>query len=197
MDRIMSFDPYIEFSKEHLQQVHFDLNANYEERMAYEQERYEHKILLRNLKDRFTVHYGQPKKYYATLLKYTKIQITIFKEMVRKNRDNDLAQEYFKKYLDMENKIKFIIKTFSKEVKTLYNIQAAKQYPMQNLLSFNAANFTKCIYHDEKTPSMYLNPQKNNVHCFSCGKNADTIDVTQQIFSKSFGEAVRFLCPSG
>lgn len=194
---IEQFDPFVEFSRDHILNMMLSLNADHNERMAYEHERFEHKLLLLRVANRFTVHYGQGKKYYATLLKFTKENIEYYKNKFRYNPSNDYAKELFDQYVAMEKKIKFILKTFSKDVKTLYNIPAAKQYPLENILQFNASGYAKCIYHDEKTPSLYLNRKKNNVHCFSCGKNADTIDVIMEIQHLNFGDAVRFLCPSG
>lgn len=175
-----------------------DLAADYPARIAHENEMFEHKMLLLRVANRFTVHYGQGKQYYQTLLKYCKEEIELYKNKWRENPSaNDYAKELLDQYIEMEKKVKFIIKTFSKDVKTLYNIPLAKQYPMEGILSFNASGFVKCIYHDEKTPSMYYNSKTNKIHCFSCGKNADTIDVIMEVQHLSFGDAVRYLCPSG
>lgn len=195
---IEQFDPFVEFSRDHLFNIMMSLNADHDERVAYESEMFEHRMLLLRVANRFTVHYGQSKGYYERLLKFTKQDIELYKSKWRENpSENDYAKELLDQYIEMEKKIKFILKTFSSKVKTLYNIPLAKSYPMESLLTFNHSGFVKCIYHDENTPSMYYNRKKNSVHCFSCGRNADTIDVIMEVQHLSFGDAVRYLCPSG
>lgn len=68
-------------------------------------------------------------------------------------------------------------------------IEKAKQYPIEELLKFNHQRKTKCIWHEEKTPSMHLYPD-NHVYCFGCSKGADVIGVYQTLYGVSFEEAV-------
>jgi len=50
-----------------------------------------------------------------------------------------------------------------------------------------------CPFHQEKTPSFKVFPQKNNWYCFGCNRGGDIFDFIQEIESLSFPEAVNFL----
>ncbi len=47
-----------------------------------------------------------------------------------------------------------------------------------------------CPFHDEKTPSFYVNPQKGFFHCFGCGASGDVIEFVKKIENLTFVEAV-------
>jgi len=69
-------------------------------------------------------------------------------------------------------------------------IERAKEYPVENIVEARRG-MAPCIFHDDRNPSMYV---KNNfVHCFSCGKTADVIEVYQKIHGATFPEAVEAL----
>jgi hypothetical protein len=73
---------------------------------------------------------------------------------------------------------------------TLDMIERARVYPIENFVDARRG-MALCIFHDDHNASMYV---KNNfVHCFSCGKTADTIDVYRKIHGATFPEAVRAL----
>lgn len=48
-----------------------------------------------------------------------------------------------------------------------------------------------CPFHDEKTPSFYVNPAKGFFHCFGCGASGDVIEFVKKIENISFQEAVQ------
>src|ERR1043166_4666059 len=50
-----------------------------------------------------------------------------------------------------------------------------------------------CPFHNEKTPSFWVNDQKNFFHCFGCGAHGDAIGFTMRIDNVSFPEAVERL----
>lgn len=50
-----------------------------------------------------------------------------------------------------------------------------------------------CPFHNEKTPSFYVNDDKQFYHCFGCGAHGDVIGFTMQHDNKSFIEAVEEL----
>lgn len=50
-----------------------------------------------------------------------------------------------------------------------------------------------CPFHNEKTPSFYVNDQKNFFHCFGCGAHGDQIGFVMRHDSLSFMEAVEHL----
>ncbi|HBE74214.1 MAG TPA: DNA primase [candidate division Zixibacteria bacterium] len=56
------------------------------------------------------------------------------------------------------------------------------------------ANYrTLCPFHQEKTPSFNVNPQKQIWHCFGCGKGGNVFTFITEYEKVSFGEAVRSL----
>ncbi len=48
--------------------------------------------------------------------------------------------------------------------------------------------FGVCIFHDEKTPSFAVFPEKNTFHCFGCGVNGDVSDFIKLITEKKKGD---------
>ncbi|WP_119679046.1 DNA primase [Indioceanicola profundi] len=50
-----------------------------------------------------------------------------------------------------------------------------------------------CPFHNEKTPSFYLNDQKGFFHCFGCGAHGDIIGFVMRHDNLSFMEAVELL----
>jgi DNA primase len=50
-----------------------------------------------------------------------------------------------------------------------------------------------CPFHNEKTPSFYVNPARQSFHCFGCGKGGDAITFVRDYENLPFTEAVRKL----
>lgn len=50
-----------------------------------------------------------------------------------------------------------------------------------------------CPFHDEKTPSFHVNPQKNFFHCFGCGESGDALAFLMRQDSLEFSDAVHRL----
>jgi len=50
-----------------------------------------------------------------------------------------------------------------------------------------------CPFHDEKTPSFIVNPEKQIFHCFGCGEHGDVIDFVMKLHSLSFKDALKHL----
>lgn len=50
-----------------------------------------------------------------------------------------------------------------------------------------------CPFHQEKTPSFYVDPHRRSFKCFGCGEWGDALDFVQKTQGKSFLEAVRSL----
>ena len=53
--------------------------------------------------------------------------------------------------------------------------------------------FGLCPFHNEKTPSFSVSPDKQIYHCFGCGKGGGVISFIMEIEGLSYPEAVEFL----
>lgn len=53
--------------------------------------------------------------------------------------------------------------------------------------------FGLCPFHNEKTPSFSVSPEKQIFHCFGCKKGGNSIHFIQQIENVSFPEALKIL----
>ena len=50
-----------------------------------------------------------------------------------------------------------------------------------------------CPFHNEKTPSFHVNPEKQTYHCFGCGKGGDVFRFLMEKESVTFYDAVHML----
>ncbi|HAN09899.1 MAG TPA: DNA primase [Clostridiales bacterium] len=50
-----------------------------------------------------------------------------------------------------------------------------------------------CPFHNEKTPSFYVNRDKQIYHCFGCGAGGNVVSFIMQIENLSFVEAIKYL----
>jgi DNA primase len=58
------------------------------------------------------------------------------------------------------------------------------------------ANFQAlCPFHNEKTPSFVISPDKQIWHCFGCGRGGDVFAFVMEKESLGFMETLRLLAP--
>ena len=50
-----------------------------------------------------------------------------------------------------------------------------------------------CSFHQEKSPSFTVSPQKGLYHCFGCGRGGDAISFVMEKENLPFTEAVAFI----
>ena len=50
-----------------------------------------------------------------------------------------------------------------------------------------------CPFHDDKTPSFYVNPAKGVCKCFACGKGGSAVGFIMEIEQMSYPEALKYL----
>lgn len=50
-----------------------------------------------------------------------------------------------------------------------------------------------CPFHQEKTPSFFVSPEKKTFHCFGCGENGNAVSFLQKYKRMSFPEALKTL----
>jgi DNA primase len=56
------------------------------------------------------------------------------------------------------------------------------------------ANFkARCPFHNEKTPSFFISPDRNSYYCFGCGVKGDIFSFVQEYESVDFREALKIL----
>lgn len=107
----------------------------------------------------------------------------------------DIPMKEIEERLMRYEKMEYLIKTkddIDIRKQQTDNIRRAKEIPIDTMLTFKN-DVTKCIWHDEKTPSLKYYKKTNTVHCFAgCGSH-DSIDVTRKLNDCSFYKAIQIL----
>ncbi len=79
-----------------------------------------------------------------------------------------------------------------KNNKNFLNVEKAKEFPITDLIDFKGRT-AKCIFHEDRNPSMHYYPKTNTCYCFSCNTYGDSIKVYQTINNCDFVTAVKAL----
>ncbi len=72
------------------------------------------------------------------------------------------------------------------------DIARAKEVPIAALVDVKA-NTTRCLWHEDRHPSMHIYKKDNAGFCFSCGQRSDSIDFAIRVQGIPFIEAVQWL----
>ena len=78
------------------------------------------------------------------------------------------------------------------EVKRAVDIQevVSGYFPLKRA---GASYKARCPFHEEKTPSFTVNPQRQTFKCFGCGKGGDAISFVREMEKVDYPEAIRIL----
>lgn len=74
----------------------------------------------------------------------------------------------------------------------LSDVERAKQVSIQQFVKFKAG-YAPCLFHNEKTASMYYYPKNNRYKCYGCGEHGSVVDIVMKQRGIGFKEAVKFL----
>lgn len=141
---------------------------------------------------RFDIPRNLTKKEYTELVKEINVKIKNLKDIVRHEPDRIFSKLDLEDYIIKKEKINKILKFHQGFKKEIIDIQKAKEYPIDNLLDFKNG-FVKCLYHDEDTPSMHHDKERNKAHCFAGCGSFDSIDIYMKINNVTFTQAVKGL----
>ncbi len=62
-----------------------------------------------------------------------------------------------------------------------------------NLQQKGNSYFGLCPFHNEKSPSFCVNPERQMYHCFGCGESGNVFTFIMKMENFNFGQAIRFL----
>lgn len=101
-----------------------------------------------------------------------------------------LVNYYLNRIQDLQHTMKYMGKP---KINYGNRIEQAKQVPIPHYIKFNREGYANCIWHNEKTPSMYYYPKQNRVKCFGCDKMGDVIDVVKHQNGVELQEALNII----
>src|SRR3990167_8160866 len=145
--------------------------------------------LAKKMSEQFDIPRGAGKKEYKKLLKESKEQSSKYLEKIREMRQGKIKSknatelinniEWHQVDLDLwvekTKRIEMVLRFF-KNNKEKTSIEYAKQIPISDYVVFNNAGFARCLWHEDKHPSMKYYQKENKVWCFSCSCGGDVID---------------------
>lgn len=134
---------------------------------------------------------GRIKKEYAEMIEYIMAEAREERRMMRSDRHIQvLLAMYNDRYAEVSRAIKHFTVKRAEIDGTL--LSKAKAVPLPLFLKFPANNSIKCLWHEEKSPSLHYYPNQNRVYCFGgCAKYFDTLDVVQKLHGVGLKEAIK------
>jgi len=114
---------------------------------------------IKRYQNRFEIPKGLTKKEYKVLLDKTqsKINESLARMRALGPGDNILADIEREQWVERKVKINKILKLHEEwGVDHKASVEKAKLYPIENMINFNSYGYTKCIFHNERTPSLRL-----------------------------------------
>ena len=72
-------------------------------------------------------------------------------------------------------------------------ISKAKQVPISDYIDIGKNGKAKCLFHDDKNPSMHIYKDTNTFFCFTCSAAGTVIDIVMKLWGLDFVGAVRRL----
>lgn len=73
------------------------------------------------------------------------------------------------------------------------DIEIARNYPIEQIISFNGMGKATAWCHEDKSPSLSHFRKGNNARCFVCNVTYDSIAAAMELWSLTFVEAVKAL----
>ena len=144
-------------------------------------------------KSRFKIPKGLKKKDLKVLLETTSDLINKAKEQSRKNSENVFHKIEVEDWIEKKKKINLILKNHKHFGSGEEKLRKAKEYPIDQLIEFNGHGFAKCLWHNERSPSLKYYRDTNTVYCFSCHNKHDAIDVYQILNGVNTSQAINNL----
>jgi len=74
-----------------------------------------------------------------------------------------------------------------------FNIDRIVEIPITDFLEFDRSGKALCIWHSDRNPSLYYYKKQNKVHCFSCAKGGNVIDVMAVVWGIEKKDTMRKL----
>lgn len=72
-------------------------------------------------------------------------------------------------------------------------ISKAKQVPISDYIDIGKNGKAKCLFHDDRNPSMHIYKDTNTFFCFTCSAAGTVIDIVMKLWGLDFVGAVRRL----
>jgi len=142
-------------------------------------------------RERFNVSRELSKKQLKEKIKEINKFIDYYRDLIRQT-DGGFGQEQLDQYIKLKERLNLPKKLGDNKA----DIKKAREFPINQLLQFKKNGFTDCVFHStgkQNTPSLHLDKRRNKAHCFSCGKDVDSIDIYMQLYKVSLTEAIKKL----